>query len=326
MSKICLDKKISVLMSVFNETESEIKEAIESVLNQTYSNLELIIVNDNPFRTELDLFLVDYAANDDRIIIIKNESNLGLALSMNEAFKHASGNYVARMDSDDISELNRFEQEVRIIEQGICDFVFTNYNYINEDSRFLNSGLAELGMIKKEEMIYGIIFGSIIHHPTVMFRREIFERVGGYRNFPCAQDQDLWIRMAENGCKFAYIDYVLLHYRIRNNSISQSKRYKQFLTIYYIKLLMRERMRNQGKDSFSVANYNAFIDKHMKNAASFDEAREHLLLAKNSAGIQKIYHRTRAFICSKEYRQNFLFSLFNKKRVCRYMNVKKKEE
>lgn len=327
MSKINEDNKVSVLMSVYNETKSEINEAIESVLNQTFSNLELIIVNDNPLRTELDSILLYFATKDDRIIIVKNERNMGLALSMNEAFKHASGCFIARMDSDDISILNRFEKEVRILEHDNFDLVFTNYKYINEESQLINNGLSAIGAIKnKEEMIYGIVFGSLIHHPTVMFRREIFERVGGYRNFPCSQDQDLWIRMAEYGCRFAYIESVMLHYRIRNNSISQSKRYKQFLTIYYIKLLMKERMQNKGFDSFSEANYNAFINKHMNNSASFDEAREHLLLAQNSKGIEKQFHRIIAFLCSKDYRQNYMFSLFNKRKVCKYMVAKSKEE
>ena len=103
---------VSVLMSVYNETENEILESVWSIINQTYKEWELLIVNDNPNSLVYEGILSRVEKLDSRIRIIKNDHNMGLALSMNEAAKESKTDILARMDADDIAETTRFEDQI----------------------------------------------------------------------------------------------------------------------------------------------------------------------------------------------------------------------
>ena len=109
------EKKISVLMTVYKENEEELKESFESIINQTYKNLEIIVVIDFPDEIWRKEFIEQY--NDKRVKVILNEENIGLPLSLNKALEVATGDYYARMDSDDISTLDRFEKQLKYIEK-----------------------------------------------------------------------------------------------------------------------------------------------------------------------------------------------------------------
>lgn len=105
-------EKISVIMSTFNEKLEWVKEAIDSIINQTYRNIEFIIIVDNPNNIELKNMLEQYCIEDDRIKIIVNEFNIGLVKSLNKALKICSGEFIARMDADDISVKYRLEKQL----------------------------------------------------------------------------------------------------------------------------------------------------------------------------------------------------------------------
>lgn len=103
---------VSVLMSVYGEPLEWLREAVGSILQQTYTDFEFIIVNDNPEREELDGFLRESATGDRRIHIIRNPENIGLTKSLNIGLRECRGRYVARMDADDVSHSTRFEKQV----------------------------------------------------------------------------------------------------------------------------------------------------------------------------------------------------------------------
>lgn len=260
--------EISVLMSIYNETINEVRDAVESILNQTYQNFEFIIVLDNPRRVnEISSFLEGYKS--DRIELLCNEKNIGLAMSMNRAAKYARGNYLARMDADDISEIDRFNIQINCMKSMGYDLTCTSYIAINENGEKIDCFVREMNDF---DLFNNLPFDNTIHHPTVMLKKEVFNKVAGYRNFPCAQDYDLWIRLYEKGIIMHYINKPLLQYRIRKQSVSQSSKIRQLLTIWYIQELYRER-RRKGKDSFTREAYteylkrNKFYDKkYMENA------------------------------------------------------------
>lgn len=251
-------KKISVLMSIYNEDWDEILESISSIINQSYKNIEIILVFDNKERKDFAEIYNQLSQMDNRIHIIVNEQNIGLANSMNIAFSYSTGEYIARMDADDIAMNLRFEKEVNILNQGKVDIVCTSYTMIDENSKQLDCKFNEYS---NKELMIKLPYTNTVHHPTVMMTRTIFEKVKGYRNFPCSQDYDMWLRMLEVGARFYIINEPLLKYRIRNNSISISKSLQQSLTIMYIRKLMKERKTN-GQDSFSENNYQLFLKKH----------------------------------------------------------------
>ena len=108
---------VSVILSAYNEEECWFREAVESILNQSYENFELILILDNPNNTLLEGIINEYANKDNRIVYIKNEKNLGLVKSLNKGLEYARGKYIARMDADDISLSDRFEKQIRCFKE-----------------------------------------------------------------------------------------------------------------------------------------------------------------------------------------------------------------
>ena len=107
--------KISVIMSVYSERVDWIRKSIDSILNQTYSDFEFIIVNDKPDKEENAQLLEEYAARDSRIKVLTNEENIGLTKSLNKAFALAEGEFIARMDADDMALPERFKIQLEFM-------------------------------------------------------------------------------------------------------------------------------------------------------------------------------------------------------------------
>lgn len=302
---------LSVLMSVYNETESQIFESVSSILVQTFSEFELIIINDNPQR---DLLLYFKSFHDERIRFYANTRNIGLAMSMNRAASLAQTNMFARMDADDIAEPNRFEQEIRAIEENNADFVFSSFRRIDENSKLLDTVISDCYYTQKEWSKAILLKPYEIHHPTVMFKRDIFERVNGYRDFPCSQDVDLWLRMAECGCRFYKINKPLLRYRINKNGVTSRKWFLQKLTVNFIFELGCLRLL-RGNDNYSIENYNAYLLRYgienNKSEIALRKSIHSLHLSKVSASkkkyFQTVYYRLIAQLQSKITRRHMLF-------------------
>lgn len=247
--------QISVIMSVYREPLEYIKLSVNSILEQDFKDLELIIVVDNP---RLDHSIKEYLKSlPENVRVIYNDANMGLAMSMNKAAALAEGKYLARMDADDISVRSRLKIQFDAMEDNHYDLTCGGRKNIDEN------GAENKRYVKKmnhELMIKNLPYEDVIFHPTVMMKKAAFDDVGGYRDFPCAQDYDLWLRFYEKGKSLHYINQTLLYYRIWNNTISQSNGVQQAYTTCYIKKLYRER-KKYGMDSFSEENYLKFLDK-----------------------------------------------------------------
>lgn len=233
--------KISVIMSVYNG-EAFLHETIASILNQTFSDFEFIIINDGSTdntSTILESF------TDSRIRVF-NQENIGLTKSLNIGLEKAKGEYIARQDTDDISDLQRLEYEVDFMKNhpdvglvGTCGTV------INEKGKFLQSWKLPENHYNINEML---LCGNSFIHGSVLFRRECLTTVGHYREeFEYAQDYDLWLRIAEQ-YKVANIDKELYKYRLSANAISRKKMKEQLYYHLLIMQLARER-RTTGTDS-----------------------------------------------------------------------------
>ncbi len=184
--------KVSVVMSVFNG-EKYLREAIESNLNQTFSDFEFIIINDGSTDKTQEI-IEEFADRDSRIRFI-NQSNMGLTKSLNKAIKLARGEYIARMDADDIALPERFEKQVAFLEkEGDVALVGTAYYEIDDKGGVIGRKVFPQSdvEIRKIMLKYNPFF-----HASVMIRREVFEVVGLYgESIPFAQDYDLWLRIA----------------------------------------------------------------------------------------------------------------------------------
>lgn len=246
---------ISVLMSVYNEHEKELRASIESIIQQTYTDWEMIIVIDNPAYTEAIRIVEFYANADKRIKYVVNSENIGLALSMNVAADLAHGEYIARMDADDISVKNRFEIQIEAINNGY-DLVCGSFDTIDEYDHLIK----EPGNYYSDKLIEKLLpYGNAIHHPTVIMKASLFNQVGQYRNFICAQDYDLWLRLRAANCKFHMVPETILHYRERSSNITSKRKYIQICTTEYIRNLYKQYRSGKG-DQYSYQSYIKYLE------------------------------------------------------------------
>lgn len=235
-------KKVSVIMGVYNEQLIWIEESISSILNQSYKNIEFIIVLDNPNNNIVKEYLLKKSLEDDRIKVIINEKNLGLVKTLNLAINKSSGEYIARMDADDISYIERIEVQVKYLnEHSDIVMVGSKIQFINEEGesiqedRFRPCSYLEI----KRHLKYYNAFA----HPTMMYRTNVIKEINAYNEIECAEDYELAVRFILGGYKVANLDEVLLKYRLRETSISQSNRVKQFIVSEYIKKIYRKNIK-----------------------------------------------------------------------------------
>lgn len=223
---------ISVIMSVYNG-EKYLKEAIESILSQTFTDFEFIIVNDKSIDNSSKIIS---EFNDPRIIVIENLENIGLTKSLNKALKVAKGEYIARMDCDDISLPKRFEIQKKFLDEN-KDIVCVGSGTIIIDGAGRETG-GKNPISDHELLKFYVILKNQITHSTVMFRKSIILNIGGYNELvKYAQDYDLWSRLLINGYRFSNIEFPLLKYRFHSSSITQGatkdKAYESSKTTVY---------------------------------------------------------------------------------------------
>ncbi len=225
---------ITVLMCAYNETEKEIRLSIESILKQSYKEFEFLIILDDPENKSLKDIILEYSDKDSRIRFVINSYNMGLVASLNKGLSIAKGEYIARMDADDISSKNRLKiqkeyldthKSVSVISGDIL-CIDTNNNVIEKSVKYN-------GANRNMRKILGI--RNIVAHPCVMYRKKDILDEGGYRNIPTAEDYDLWARLLNHKKQIRVIDRYLLKYRIRESSISTSNAFIQRKVSKYIR-------------------------------------------------------------------------------------------
>lgn len=253
-------------MSIYNENIIWIRKSIESILKQTYENLEFIIIIDNPnLDPEIRNYLMQISTVDQRIQLIWNEKNIGLAASLNRGIQIAQGKYIARMDADDISFSNRLEKEIDFIEKGNFDLISANKINIDEDGNIINKD--KIITRNPNQMLQ---YSNIIVHPLVLVKTSVIKKMGGYRKLINSEDLDLWLRMIEAGYRIGILNEYLLYYRIRCNSASIERQLEQYYANKYILKLRKERIK-KGKDTFSAENQKEFIRR--KNITEWKKKR-----------------------------------------------------
>jgi glycosyltransferase involved in cell wall biosynthesis len=220
---------ISVVMGVYNGAPT-LGATLDSILGQTERDFECIVVDDGS-TDATPVILAEYAARDPRIRVIR-QPNTGLTRALIAGCAEARGVYIARQDAGDLSDPRRFDLQKRALDAD-PDVVFVSGATLFAGPELeplqVNRGSGAPGIpafILDLSMPHALIDGPT-HHGAVMFRRDAYERAGGYRAaFYYGQDYDLWYRLAELG-KFLYIDEVLYTARITPDSITGAARERQ---------------------------------------------------------------------------------------------------
>lgn len=234
--------KISVVMSCYN-SERFLRQSIDSILAQTFTDFEFIIWNDGS-TDNTESIIRSYS--DSRIRYFKAD-NQGLGKALHDACEKVSGKYIVRMDDDDVAYPNRLEVEYEYMEKHPnCVLTSCAVHYINENTE-------SLGYSSPVLTSYAIKKTLQIVHPGVMIRTEAYRKTPGYLNLKTAQDTMLWRFLSPLG-SFHNINEYLLHYRIHPNSIGRSQRIAELKKCCYI---LRGRILHEEKD-----NYGALINIH----------------------------------------------------------------
>ena len=240
---------ISVLMPAYN-SEKYIKEAIESILTQSFLDFEFIIINDGS--TDETEFIIK-KFTDPRIKYIKNEINRGLIYTLNKGLELAQGKYIARMDADDISHPQRFQKQV--------DFLNVNLNVSLVGTAFSIIGTDKITHHPKvnDQIKIKLLTDTSLAHPSVMFLKDDFLKKRLFYDPTCinAEDYKLWTDVSIAGLKIANLDDVLLKYRIHETQISTAKVSEQYDSVKKIRKQYAKRIYN---DTLNQSEYEIIKD------------------------------------------------------------------
>jgi len=244
---------VSVVMSCYNAGEI-LARAIESVLSQSFQKFEFIIIEDGSTDNTLDL-LKAWSQKDDRIHLVLNEKNLGLAHSLNKGIAAATGKYIARMDADDKAHASRFEKQVTFLESNpSVDIVGTGIVQINQKGEDLGAILLPE---HHKDIVKRAFKKTMLFHPTILARKEVFSNYGYYDNsLRWAEDSDLWLRIYDKAT-FHNLQEPLLDYTVKeklqmrhvkdNLSVKTKNLKRRGLMLRHLPTLMLDVMRYTQK-------------------------------------------------------------------------------
>jgi glycosyltransferase involved in cell wall biosynthesis len=264
--------EISVFMPVYN-TAKYLQESIESILTQTFCDFELVIVDDASTDDSYDI-IEEYAGQDRRIRPYKNAVNTGIAIACNRAVSLSNGEYIARMDSDDIALGHRLEVQ--------RDFMRANkhLSLCGGWANIIDERGHEIGTFKRPcgwEKINRIVkYTNPVIHPTALFLKSQFLRIGSYRNIPSGvEDYDLILRMNCAGMRIDNIPVYLLRYRTRLSNITHSQGLAQRVVVNAVIELYEERKR-RGTDKLDdgTASIEYLIRRHVLEDKGYDKAAQ----------------------------------------------------
>lgn len=246
---------VSVLMPAYN-VEKYIGDALDSLLEQSYSNLEIIVVDDASTDNTLNI-LNDYAAKDSRIKVYSNNINLGIVGTMNHGLTYCHGDFIARMDADDIAILDRIEKQINyLIENPEVDIVGSSTITVNMDG--VGNSVSRVPIGKKQIESTLELFSPCFH--IWLAKRDVYHALSGYRELAPAEDYDFLLRAHTRGFIIDNIDEPLMKIRCREGNTADLAGLKQRKAHYYvIELYKKRRAHKHGQDTFDTIEYKNYV-------------------------------------------------------------------
>lgn len=219
MSKLEHSPTVSVLMTEYNGEEC-ISDAVESILGQTFSDFEFIIVDDDSKDRTVEI-VNNYAQKDSRIKVIVNEKNMGFTQSLNKGIEQSRSKYIARMDADDIAHPDRLARQVEFMQQNESVSIVGTYCYwINDDKKIIGELIP---LLSDKDMRKKLLGKCVAVHSSIMVRRTLFDEIGLYDPHPIVEDElDLYARALKNGLKIANIPEFLMWRRTGGITIAKA--------------------------------------------------------------------------------------------------------
>ena len=225
--------RVTVIIGIYN-CATTLVEALDSLYTQTFQDFKIVLCEDGSSDNTYQV-AEEYALKHDNILLLRNEKNLGLNVTLNRCLEHVDTEYVARMDGDDISLPTRFEKEVKFLD-GHPEFAFVSSPMIYFDDR----GDFRVGKATPEPRKEAFLYGRTFCHAPVMIRHEAYKAVGGYsvsKYLLRVEDQHLWLKLYKNGFRGYNLSEPLYKMRDDKNA-SRRRNFLNRRNEIYLKLLV----------------------------------------------------------------------------------------
>lgn len=226
-----MSKLISVIMGVYN-CEATLAEALDSIIDQTYENWEIIMCDDGSTDNTVSVAKSYFEKYPDKIRLIKNEKNMGLNFTLNKCLAEAEGYYIARMDGDDISYPERFSEELKLFEEHPEISIVSSPMELFDEEGVWGRTSVRVSPQKRD-----FVKSTQFCHAACMVKKEAYDAVGGYsvdKKLLRVEDYHLWVKMYQKGYIGMNIEKPL--YKMRDDRNAQSRRkFKYRLNEAYVK-------------------------------------------------------------------------------------------
>jgi glycosyltransferase involved in cell wall biosynthesis len=248
-------------MATFNTPHEYLRASIQSILNQTYSNFEFIIIDDGSSNNDSKVIK---EFKDNRILFFQNSVNIGLASTLNLGIKLSNGKYIARMDSDDIALKNRLMKQITYLEKN------PTIDILGSSALYFGSYEKRVNFKRNDNLIKPFLFlGNPICHPTVVFRKKIIENNNLlYPVNQRSEDYAMWIKCFELGLKFHNLNEISLKYRVHSKQVTQNNNLEIKYSTNNLRIYLLKKYTNITSNSdFNL--YNTFMNGEKKTLYDF---------------------------------------------------------
>lgn len=235
--------KVSVILPVYNG-EKYLKEAVDSILSQTFTDFELLLLNDGSTDASEDII---QSYTDERIVYIKNEENRGLIFTLNKGIDLAKGDYIARMDADDVTVPQRLEKQLAHLEKNKTVMLFTRVKLIDAAGNRLPDWEDDARNTKPAQIKNFLKKDNCLAHPTAMSSANLFKQYRYRYNQKYSEDYDLWLRLLADGYIIEKLNEPLLLHRILPTSATRFKKVNLYYRLAKVKFRFLWPQMKKGK-------------------------------------------------------------------------------
>jgi glycosyltransferase involved in cell wall biosynthesis len=271
---------ITTILPVYKEPFEFFTKAYQSIVGQNYPNLEIIIIIDNPQNNEAVNYFTKASKENEQTKLIINEKNLGLIRSLNKGLDISKGQYIARMDSDDVSLPKRFEKQL--------DYLINNsFDIVGGFAETIDLKSKKVGIWKMPTTSLGVKFLTRYHtpslHPTWLCKAEVLKQVHGYREIKHAEDHDLLARALLSGHRVGNAPFPVIQYRINPESVSN----KNSQWAYWGRVLIGRQFVSKTLEKLTEESFNNYIEKKLRTER-VDPRQHYNLLIKSLLGFKPL--------------------------------------